>query len=96
LVVIGNSTFVTDGTLNARVTVGGQQAQVQSGNGQIFVNTIHWLANQADLISIPPQSPNTSQMFLTGEQSLLLTVTSSVLLPLAMLIIGAIVWWRRR
>ena len=96
LVVIGNSTFVTNGTLNARVTVGGQQAQVQSGNGQIFVNTIHWLANQADLISIPPQAPNTSQMFLTGEQSLLLTVTSSVFLPLVMLIIGAIVWWRRR
>ena len=96
LVVLGNSNFVTDGTLNARVTVGGQQAQVQSGNGQIFVNVIHWLANQADLISIPPQAQSTSQMFLTGEQSLLLTVATSLLLPAAMLILGAIVWWRRR
>lgn len=96
LVVIGNSTFVTNGTLNARVTVGGQQAQVQSGNGQLFGNTIHWLANQTDLISIPPKAPNSSQMFLTAQQSLLVTATSSVLLPLAMLLIGAIVWWRRR
>lgn len=96
LIVIGNSTFVTSGTLNARVTVGGQQAQVQSGNGQIFVNAIHWLANQADLISIPPQAPSNTQMFLTGEQSLFVTVTSSLLLPAAMLLIGALVWWRRR
>ena len=96
LVVLGNSTFVTNGTLNARVTVGGQQAQVQSGNGQIFVNVVHWLANQADLISIPPQAQSTTQMFLTGEQSLLMTVTSSLLLPAAMLILGTIVWWRRR
>jgi ABC-type uncharacterized transport system involved in gliding motility auxiliary subunit len=94
LVVLGNSTFVTNGTLSARVTASGQP--VQTGNGQIFLNSIHWLANQTNLISIPPKAQSTSQMFLTGEQSLLLTVTTSLLLPIAMLILGTIVWWRRR
>ncbi len=96
LVVIGNSTFVSNGTLNARLTVGGQQAQVQSGNGQLFLNSIHWLANQPVLISLPPKAAASSPMFLTGEQSLFLTVTSSVLLPAAILLIGLLVWLRRR
>ena len=96
LIVVGNSTFVANGPLNARLSVGGQQAQVQSGNGQLLINSIHWLANQADLISIPPKAQNNSQMFLTGEQSLLLEVTTALLLPAFMLLLGLLVWWRRR
>jgi ABC-type uncharacterized transport system involved in gliding motility auxiliary subunit len=63
---------------------------------QLFINSIRWLASQENLIAIPPKAPGTTQMFLTGEQSLFVTVTSSVLLPVAILLIGALVWWRRR
>ncbi|HEX7593431.1 MAG TPA: hypothetical protein VF429_04595, partial [Anaerolineae bacterium] len=96
LIVIGNSTFVANGPLNARLTVGGQQAQVQSGNGQLLINSIHWLANQADLIALPPKAAASSQMFLTGQQSLLLQVSTILLLPGAILLLGTLVWLRRR
>jgi ABC-type uncharacterized transport system involved in gliding motility auxiliary subunit len=99
LVVIGNSTFITDNTFNTRVTTaGGQQAQIQSGNGQIFGNTLNWLAAQENLISIPPKDTSNaaSSLFLTGEQSLFVYLSTSLLLPAAMLLLGTIVWWRRR
>ncbi|MDE3089860.1 MAG: GldG family protein, partial [Chloroflexota bacterium] len=96
LVVIGNSTFVTNGTLSTRVNVGGQQQLIQSGNGQLFLNTISWLASQENLIALPPKATGNTQLFLTGEQSLFVTVSSSLLLPGVMLLIGALVWWRRR
>ncbi len=96
LIVIGNSTFVANGPLNARLTVGGQAAQVQSGNGQLLINSIHWLANQADLIALPPKAAAATQMFLTGQQTLFLQVTSILLLPGAILLLGTLVWLRRR
>ncbi len=92
MIVIGNSSFIANSTLNSILTGGIQD----SANVQLFINSIRWLASQENLISIPPKSQTTSQLFLTGEQSLFVTVTSSLLLPAAILIIGALVWWRRR
>jgi ABC-type uncharacterized transport system involved in gliding motility auxiliary subunit len=96
LVVFGNSTFITNGTLNARITVGGQQQRVQSGNGLLFEYALHWLAGQETLIQIPPKSSEPRQLFLTGEQQSFVFWSSFLLIPLAILIIGAVVWWRRR
>jgi ABC-type uncharacterized transport system involved in gliding motility auxiliary subunit len=96
LVVIGNSTFITNGTLNQRITVGGQQSRIQSGNALIFGNSLHWLAGQENLIAIPAKSPDTHPIFLTGEQSSFIFWSSFLLIPLAIMIIGILVWWRRR
>lgn len=96
LVVIGNSTFVTNGTLNARITVGGQQQRIQSGNGLFFGNTLHWLAGQETLISIPPKPRDTRFVLLTAEQTAFVFWSSFLLIPLAILIIGLLVWLRRR
>ena len=96
LVVFGNSTFVTNGTLTARITVGGQQSQVQSGNGLLFGNALHWLAGQENLIQIPPKAPNQQPIFLTSEQSAFVFWSTFLLIPAAILILGILVWWRRR
>jgi ABC-type uncharacterized transport system involved in gliding motility auxiliary subunit len=96
LVVIGSSTFITNGTLNARVSVGGQQQQIQSGNGLLFGNMLHWLAGQETLIAIPTKPEDTHPVILTAEQTAFVFWSSFLLIPLAILIIGALVWWRRR
>jgi ABC-type uncharacterized transport system involved in gliding motility auxiliary subunit len=96
LVVIGNSNFVMNGILNARINVGGQQQRVQSGNGLLFGNMLHWLAGQESLIAIPPKAQDSRPVILTAEQTAFVFWSSFLLIPLAILIIGALVWWRRR
>ncbi len=96
LVVIGNSSFITNGTLNTRIQVGGQASRVQSGNGLIFGNSLHWLAGQENLIAIPAKQADTHPIFLTSEQSSFVFWSSFLLIPAAILIIGILVWWRRR
>lgn len=96
LVVIGNSSFVTNGTLTARVSVGGQQSQVQSGNGLLFGNSLHWLAGQENLIAIPAKQPDSHPIFLNSEQQSFVFWSSFLFIPAAILIIGILIWWRRR
>jgi hypothetical protein len=96
VVVIGNSTFITNGTLNARVNVGGQQQRVQSGNGLLFGNALHWLAGQENLIAIPPKASDSHPIFLTAEQSNFVFLSTFLMLPGVILILGIIMWWRRR
>lgn len=96
LVVIGNSNFVSNGTLNARITVGGQQQRIQSGNGMLFGNMLHWLAGQETLIAIPSKPMDSRPVFLTAEQTAFVFWSSFLLIPLAILIVGALMWWRRR
>ncbi len=87
LVVIGNSSFVTAGTLRS----------IQGGaNALLFGNSLHWLASQENLIAIPPKPQAQNSIFLTGEQSIFVALSTVVLLPGAILLIGAWVWWRRR
>ncbi|MEW5717243.1 MAG: GldG family protein [Chloroflexota bacterium] len=96
LVVFGNSNFITNGTLNARISVGGQQQRIQSGNGLLFGNAIHWLAGQETLIAIETKPSDSRPVILTAEQTTLIVVSSVILVPAVILIIGALVWWRRR
>ena len=96
LVAIGNSNFVANGILNARINVGGQQQRIQSGNGLLFGNMLHWLAGQETLIAIPPKTQDSRPVFLTGEQTALVFWSSFLFIPLAIMIIGILVWWRRR
>jgi hypothetical protein len=96
LVVLGNSNFVANGILNARVSVGGQQQRIQSGNGLLFGNTLSWLAGQENLIAIPSKPVDSHPIILNTEQTAFVFWSSFLLIPLAVLIIGALVWWGRR
>ncbi len=91
LVVIGNSTFANNNTFNQLIRVG-----MESGNGFLISNSLHWLAGQETLISIPPKSTDQRTVFLTSEQSNFVFWSSFLFLPAAILILGGIVWWRRR
>src|SRR2546430_2323366 len=84
LVVIGDSDFATN-----------NYARLQR-NGDLFMNTINWLAQDEDLIAIRPKSPTDRRVTMTEGQKNLLFWTTLLLLPGLVLGSGAYVWWKRR
>ncbi len=88
MVVFGNSEFVSDNGLNMMAG--------QVGNADIFLNAVDWAAEEDTLISVRSKPPTNNQIFLTGPQLRLVFLSTVVLLPLAVIVAGVVVWWRRR
>jgi ABC-type uncharacterized transport system involved in gliding motility auxiliary subunit len=67
------------------------------GNGDFFLNTVSWLAEEEDLIAIRPREGGKSgPVILTTAQQPLLFWLPVVVLPLAVFVSGAVVFTRRR
>ena len=67
-----------------------------SGNGNLFLNTINWLAEEADLISIQARTSSPKTIQITAIQGRILFFVSVIILPLIVLIAGITVWVKRR
>ncbi len=66
------------------------------GNQDLFVNSVAWLAQDVDLISIRAKEPDDQRMFLTREQQQNAAIISLLFIPGAFVILGILTWWRRR
>jgi len=66
------------------------------GNRQLFVSAVKWLAEAEDVASIPQKSPRLGRMILTSLDLNVIKFVSIVLFPLLPLMVGGVVWWRRR
>ncbi len=84
LVVIGNSAFAA----NAFLTL--------QSNGDLFDNSVNWLALDENLISIRPKSPTTRRVLLTVSQERLFYWFSLIMMPGVVLVAGVVMWWKRR
>ena len=84
LVVFGDSDFASNAYF------------ATSGNGDLFLNALNWLAQEEDLISIRPRDLEDRRVTLTPRQSRMIFSISVILMPLAALILGAVIWVRRR
>lgn len=84
LVIFGNAIFASNGF--ARLL----------GNADLFLNSIAWLAEQEDLISIRAKETINRQIELTNQQSQLVFYISVLGMPLLVLLMGAWVFWQRR
>lgn len=84
LVVIGDSEFAVNSYFPAQ------------GNGNLFLNMVSWLAQDEDLISIRPKSPEDRRVILTQSQQSMLRIVTVFLLPGIALVAGIMVWSRRR
>lgn len=67
-----------------------------SGNGNFFLNTVNWLTEEADLISIQPKTSSPRTIHLSATQGRVLFFVSVIFLPLVVLVTGISVWVRRR
>ncbi|MBC7544945.1 MAG: GldG family protein [Candidatus Sericytochromatia bacterium] len=85
LVVFGNSVFIAN-------TVISQNA----ANADLALNAVNWLAQEESLIAIRPKAPANKQITLTGGQMNGIFTLSVLGMPLAVLALGAFIWFKRR
>jgi ABC-type uncharacterized transport system involved in gliding motility auxiliary subunit len=66
------------------------------GNGDLLMNSVSWLAEDENLISIRPKSSRSQPLVLTARDSVLVLMIPVVIMPLAWIIAGLIVYIYRR
>jgi ABC-type uncharacterized transport system involved in gliding motility auxiliary subunit len=84
LVVIGDSDFAAN-----------QWAGLQH-NGDLFFNTIDWLAQDENLISIRPKEATDRHLTLTESQTAGLRWVDLIFVPGLVIFSGVYIWWKRR
>ena len=84
IVVFGDSEFAANGFLGMQ------------GNRDLFLNTINWLAQQENLISIRPKDPEDRRITLTADQQTRIFYLTVLIVPGLILLAGVQAWWRRR
>lgn len=67
-----------------------------NGNRDLALNTMNWLSSDEDLISIRPKEQDDRRITMTAAQMSWVRITSQFVFPLAVVIAGVTVWWRRR
>lgn len=67
-----------------------------NGNRDLFLNAVNWLASDEDLISVRPKDPEDRRVDLTPTQLNIIFYLSMVVVPLAVIVTGLGVWWKRR
>jgi ABC-type uncharacterized transport system involved in gliding motility auxiliary subunit len=69
--------------------------QALRGNTYLVANAINWLAEDDALVNIPPKDETPQNITMTDPQRRVVSTTVYAL-PLAALLMGIIVWWKRR
>ncbi|MBF6613452.1 MAG: GldG family protein [Chloroflexi bacterium] len=92
LVVFGDADFASNAILSQI-----SQQGLSIYNIDLFGNTISWLAGANELVSIRPKDPTTPRGLTidTGQKNVIF-VASVIGLPVLVLLLGGINWWRRR
>jgi hypothetical protein len=67
-----------------------------ASNGELAVSMIRWLADDTATPLLKPTAYSLSEIRLTHRQMQVTFLVLVVLLPLAVMMLGAAVWWRRR
>ncbi len=83
-VVIGTSSWLDNSFL------------VFNGNTDLALNAMNWLSSDEDLISIRPKPEDNRSLSMTPSQFGWVRLSTQFLFPVALLLMGVSVWWRRR
>jgi ABC-type uncharacterized transport system involved in gliding motility auxiliary subunit len=82
--VIGDSDFASNAVLGI------------AGNRDLFMNTVGWLSQQENLISIRPREAADRRITLTATQQSNMLWLSLLIVPGLIFGTGIYTWWRRR
>lgn len=85
LVVVGDTDFIAN-----------DLALSPLGNADLFLNMVHWLTEDENLIAIRPRDPEDRRITMTAGQLRNLVLLALVFLPGFFLVWGVAVWWSRR
>ncbi|MDE5891654.1 MAG: hypothetical protein K2H45_01890, partial [Acetatifactor sp.] len=69
---------------------------VSGANQMLFTNTVSHFVDHETTVSIPVKDYEVSTLMLSRGSALLLGLITVILLPLGSLIVGFVVWFRRR
>ena len=83
-VLFGNSSFVRNSYVGL------------VGNRDLFTSTVAWLTQSGNLVSIAPRVSPFDPFIISGQQGRYLFLGSVIALPLALLVLGGSVYFRRR
>lgn len=86
LVIVGDVDFATNAVIGV----------ANSGNRDLFVNSVDWLAEEEDLIAVRAKDSTNNALLLTGNQVNLVGFITIGALPLLVLGAGAYVYWGKR
>jgi len=86
IVVIGDSYFVSNGTLEKAV----------GGNVDFLMSTVSWLLERESLMAISSKSPYELRLEMNSKELRMMTLSIVLILPGLMGIVGFAVWLRRR
>jgi len=84
LILIGDSDFANNTNINL------------AGNGDLFLNTVGWLADEADLIAVRAKKENVTPVVLTAAQGRAIFWIPVVMVPSLVLMTGIGIYSRRR
>jgi ABC-type uncharacterized transport system involved in gliding motility auxiliary subunit len=84
IAVVGDSDFATNSFFHIL------------GNGNLFLNTVNYLATQENLIGIEPRTYDLPRVNLTNRQMKGTFFLSVVLIPALLAVVGTAVWWKQR
>ncbi len=85
VVVFGDSEFAGNSAVNL------------GGNARLFVGSLNWVAKDETLINITPKLPTNRTLNLVDSLTInLIFLITVVVMPLAVLVIGGVVWFQRR
>ena len=84
LVVFGNTQFMSNMFFQ------------QLGNGDLFLNSVNWTAEQDKLVSVPAKANVDRSVNLTGLVQQSVWISTIFIIPGLLLMLGGFVFWRRR
>ena len=84
VVVVGNSQFLSNSFLG------------NGGNLDLGINIVNWLSGADNLITVQPRPTADSSLEIDQITLYLIAFAFLMVLPLAFVITGTVIWWRRR
>lgn len=84
LVIIGDADFASNDHFD------------EVNNGDLFLNSVSWLAEETSLITIRRNVQPFRRLVVTPGQADFIEYSSGILLPILVLVVGGVIWWRRR